>query len=522
MINFVIVGTGPAGMATAMALAGHRPHVFDIGLRSPEPAPTQSLGNLLRDGTIGQLLGPKLEMLQNLINTRSKHSKLRSRAASHIETGVPFEFNPSFPETGVTGRATHASGGQSIAWGGQLPRYTQNDLDRVGEWPIRITDLNHSYTALEQHIGISGLTDDLSEFFGPQNLQFPPPPLAPAAATLMKRYQASRHQSRLLLGRSRIGLRTTPSDNATQFLYNELDFHSTSQTGFYTAQTTLDHLITTNAIYYHSNRELKSWIEYNSHVALIFSDTVSGEEIKIDAKTVFLGCGVLQTSRLVLLQNDRTAKLPFIDHPPYLLPFFIPSALFQPLPDKSFPIQLAGSFRDDPSMMISFYYAGGMLFSDLLCEIPFFDIRSASQIAPLVARTMLVAQIWHDSKPQGGNYLQLDGNNHIHISYKSPETSAGLSDLCLQMARLGAFSHPALAKAAPAGWGFHYAATLPMRANPGQFQTSSNGRLWNSSRVYIVDGSVLPTLPSKNHSLTMMANAFRITSNAIKDRSSIL
>jgi len=37
-----------------------------------------------------------------------------------------------------------------------------------------------------------------------------------------------------------------------------------------------------------------------------------------------------------------------------------------------------------------------------------------------------------------------------------------------------------------------------------------DGRLWNSKRVRVIDGSVLPSLPAKNHTLTLMANAARI------------
>lgn len=501
-------------MAAAMALAEFRPHVFDVGLRSPEPGPSQSLSKLLSQGLVDQLLGPEFEMLANLINTRKKHSKLRSRAASHVETGSPFQFgSTTTPLSGVSGSATHAAGGQSIAWGGQLPRYTQNDLDRVGEWPVNISDLNAAYETLEQHIGIAGSMDDLSEFFGPQSLSYPPPPLSPVGATLLRHYEARRHKTALLLGRSRIGLRTTSSDDTPQFSYDELDFHSTRQHGFYTAQTTLDQLVNTNSIHYHPNMELRSWTESLSHVTLVFTDTRTGQQATINARTVFLACGVLQTSRLVLLHNNRSAKLPFIDHPPFLLPFLFPSLLFTPLPMQSFPIQLAGTFRDDASIMISFYYTGGMLFSDLIGELPFLDFRSAWQITPLIARTLLVAQIWHDSKPALGNFLQLTADNHLAITYQPTAPSADFSRLCMHMARLGAFSLPSLAKSAPPGWGFHYAATLPMRTSPGPFETNRNGQLWNSNRIYVVDGCVLPTLPSKNHSLTMMANAFRIATN---------
>jgi choline dehydrogenase-like flavoprotein len=49
-----------------------------------------------------------------------------------------------------------------------------------------------------------------------------------------------------------------------------------------------------------------------------------------------------------------------------------------------------------------------------------------------------------------------------------------------------------------------------MRAVPKAFETHADGRLWDSQRVRVIDGSVLPSLPAKNHSFTIMANAARI------------
>ncbi len=53
-----------------------------------------------------------------------------------------------------------------------------------------------------------------------------------------------------------------------------------------------------------------------------------------------------------------------------------------------------------------------------------------------------------------------------------------------------------------------------MRQAPSEFETHVDGRLWDSRRVRVIDGSVLPSLPGKNHSLTMMANAARIANEA--------
>ena len=56
----------------------------------------------------------------------------------------------------------------------------------------------------------------------------------------------------------------------------------------------------------------------------------------------------------------------------------------------------------------------------------------------------------------------------------------------------------------------HYAGTLPMSAGGEELTTDTAGRLARTRGVYIADGSVFPSLPSKGLTFTMMANADRI------------
>ena len=60
------------------------------------------------------------------------------------------------------------------------------------------------------------------------------------------------------------------------------------------------------------------------------------------------------------------------------------------------------------------------------------------------------------------------------------------------------------------GGDFHYAGTLPMSKNPEGMETDRLGCLPGCSKIHFVDGSVLPHLPAKAHTLTIMANSDRI------------
>ena len=129
---------------------------------------------------------------------------------------------------------------------------------------------------------------------------------------------------------------------------------------------------------------------------------------------------------------------------------------------------------------------------------------------------MLVAQIWEASRPTPQNRLSLDPSGSIRIDYPSRQPYARLKPLFAALRSLGAYSLPSLTSMTLPGWGFHHAAALPMRRVPDEFETHVDGRLWDSRRVRAIDGSVLPSLPAKNHSLTVMANAARIAEETLR------
>ena len=76
--------------------------------------------------------------------------------------------------------------------------------------------------------------------------------------------------------------------------------------------------------------------------------------------------------------------------------------------------------------------------------------------------------------------------------------------------QIGGFILPGTFTVSKPGADVHYSSTLPMIKKPRIGQTSINGEVYGLNNVFIVDGSCLPTLKEKPHTLTMMANADRI------------
>jgi choline dehydrogenase-like flavoprotein len=64
------------------------------------------------------------------------------------------------------------------------------------------------------------------------------------------------------------------------------------------------------------------------------------------------------------------------------------------------------------------------------------------------------------------------------------------------------------------GSSVHYSGTLPMSAQRRPWTVSPACQSYDIDNLFIVDGSVMPFLPAKNLTFTLMANAVRVASVA--------
>lgn len=512
--DHVIVGSGPSGVAAARRLVGQRTCIVDVGELEQAEFPYQTLQASLAAGDTTALLGERWEMLANLVDPKRLHPKLRSAALRYVLSGEAFKVLDSARHVILCSAGSHAAGGMSNSWGAQLLRYTDADIADAGGWPIKARDLEKYYVDLEQHIGIAGQVDDMWEFLGDSSLFLPPTPSVPAAEHVYARYAASKSRTRddgLVLGRPRLALATEPFRGDGAFKYGETEFFATGQPGLYTARRTLNELLMGGGISYIPRHKLTSYREEAEEVVLGLVELRSGGQMTLRTRHLMLACGTIQTAQLVLRNHHEFERsLPFSDHPPTLLPLFVPRMFGSELPTSSFPVQLVGTLKSASRRdMISFYYPGALLWSDLLPDVPLPMNNALSVLGDLLGG-MLVAQIWETSRPSPHNRLRLDAAGEIIIEYPDRSEFGGLGQFVRALRPLGVYSLKRLASMSPPGWGFHHAGCLPMRTHPGPYETHVDGRLWDSKRVRAIDGSVLPSLPAKNHSLTLMANAARI------------
>jgi hypothetical protein len=76
--------------------------------------------------------------------------------------------------------------------------------------------------------------------------------------------------------------------------------------------------------------------------------------------------------------------------------------------------------------------------------------------------------------------------------------------------RLGCFAPSGTIHVRPMGASVHYAGTLPMSKEPAPFTCSPECRSHDVENLFFVDGTAFPSLPAKNLTFTLMANATRV------------
>lgn len=481
----VVVGTGPAGIGALEGLGDAEVLLIDAG-----PSPTE-------------LSGP--ESLDSAVEPGSVSPKLRGSEFATLRNGDEVTFTG--PRIKRILRLAESPGGFSTAWGAQMFPYTQDDLDSVGDWPIRAEHLAEPYRRFLSSTEFVGGSLATEQYFGHiAAARAAPMPLGRFSEKLLSRAE-QRPGGKLVLAPALLALdRVIESPHFYSSVGSE--FSKFNPTGMMTAlnlltgkERSVSHKWSTRVVGF---QESSDYVE-------VRVKTKDAREESIRTRRLYLAMGTLATTKLILREfGGESYALPFVEHTPELLPVFDPEFPHGISEEAlTFPITLNGNLRTPcGDAMVSVYNLSSAPLRDLLPEFGALG-RFADRYFHRHLPSFAVAQIWQRSIWDGKSTVLLSGGRlTVESHYKVGRKFASLA--AKEFRRLGFFASPMVSRSLGPGWGYHWVGTLPMREKPGVFETHTDGKLWDSGRVHVVDGSVLPSLPSKNHSFTILANAYRI------------
>jgi choline dehydrogenase-like flavoprotein len=514
--DIIVVGSGPSGAFAAYALRGRNVLVLDVGHRAGPSTLQANLYDVRRGSagervdTFAELIGPEFESLHNVFH-RYVSPKLKGPQMRFVTRDAD-RLAPVSSEA-VDHDISLAAGGMANAWGAGLYPFSASDFDG---YPIGLADIEPYYRAIVAKVGVSGMDDDLSRFFGAAEGLQPPVDLPSIGRTLLGRYAAKRdvlNRKGLYVGRPRLAVLTQDHDGRHRYRYEALEFFRPNDRAVYNPSYTLDEMIQRHEIRYQPQVMVERFSEHDGVVHVHARDARSGEPRDFQCRRLILAAGTLNTTRIVLQSgSDVASELPLLDTPLSYIPLVDPWSIGAGLDQAAYSAAMLSAIyvgdRASRPLQLTLYAALGTLRSDYLFDFPL-SMRGSLAAARYVTPALLVAQATYpDDSPS--IFVRLGAEGRLQLRSAATAT-AGIEAHLLRLFRtIGYYGLAGLCRRLRPGSSYRFAGSLPMRAEPGRYQTSRDGLLHGARAVFVADAAVLNRLPSKNHSFTMMANAMRI------------
>ena len=525
----IIIGSGPAAAGAALALAGNpsiRITVVDVGHRLGEEA-AAAVERMA-------LLSPQQWHQDDLdlISAQPKDADVRGLPEKR-SYGSDFPFLDIGQQSGVRGIGqvntaviSGAYGGLSNVWGSQVMPFTPATFR---EWPVSASQMEHHYRAVLRDIPFAGEDDALSERFPLLGRASPLPSLAPRTQSVLE--AASRHSDTLrrydiLVGRARLAF------DSPQCVRCGLCMTGCPYSLIYTSASTFDRLRLEGRVDYRSGLLAVHLGEEAGRPYVMARELAGGRPHRLDADQVLVACGAVGTTRLVLGSLGIFGQdIELAESVQFVLPMVSMQAVPDPRQTTEFTLnQFNMAVATDDEWLnvaqIHFYphnpaitealprfistFAGGALVGQVIRHLTVgLGYLPSWASAPLRIRAERAVQL--DDLPR----LVMQGSDTEWT--RTPMLRKVLSKVLRVAPNLDLWPVLPMMLMSAAGKSYHFGGSFPHRTKTvdGLLTTDPMGRLKSWRHIHLVDASVFPNVPATTFTLTIMANAHRIATEAL-------
>jgi len=523
-MTIVVIGSGPAGVAAAHALAcaGHHVTVLDAGDKI-------EAGRMAVFDTLAQsepeLWPPELAgQARGGFPVSVKHVPLKPAYGSLFPYALDDYDLPIIRENAES-LPSLACGGLSNAWGASILPFRQSDIE---DWPVSLAELKPHYEAVLGFVPIAAEHDELCEILplytdSPHTLRRDPQ--AQMVLRQLRRHAAPLRTAGFSFGASRLALFAS-AEHPNHCRQSGMCMYGCPYRSIYNASHTLTTLVSEGRVDYRGGLYVDRLVETNDSVTIHFHTRghpdVTGQ---LPAMRVFIACGTISSTRLVLEStgNIHTSRR-LQDSQYFVIPMLTARAtpvgvakqgntlaqLFLELEDKRI---------SEHSMHLQLYGYNDLILSALAKRLPLPAARLERVLRAVLGRIVVIQGYLHSADSLGLTIECSDGGVRI-VGDDASDNTARVTKLVRRMAYagrfLGMFPMLGFVQVGAPGKGNHLGGSLPMRRKPGQLETDTLGRTPNWSRVHVVDASIFPSMPATTVTLSIMANAHRIATLAAR------
>ncbi len=532
--DYIVVGSGATGAIAAYSLveAGVNVAVLDVGVED------ETYKNLIPDKDFIAIrteeknqqeyfLGKQFEGIPwETTKVGSQLTPPRNFLTQLTDKFIPFESDTFKPMESL------AKGGLGGGWGLGCYEFSKPELDAIG---LKEPEMLKAYDAVAKHIGVSGTKDDCAPYClrGLESVQ-PASELERNLSGVFSAYEKNKgnlNKKGIVLGRSALALLTKKQGDRAEVKYKDMDFWSDTDKSAYRSWMTIDQLNLKPNFSYHKNCLVLKFREHADGVDVIVKRTDTNEEQTFTCKKLILAPGVLGTARIVIRSFDhQKEQLPIICNP-YC---YIPCVQWRMLGKE--PEQLKTSlgqlvmFLDedksnfDVGMAALFSYRSLLLFK-LIKETPL-NYADARIIMQYLQSSFTIAGIHHPESGSKSKFIRLKKNEdsytgdiltgqYILSDQEERKNRDREQKIKSALSTLGC--RPLKTVHTPHGGSIHYAGTLPFSESGEKFTILPDGKLGGTKNVFVADGSGFEYLPAKGLTFTLMANAYNVAKNVLKN-----
>lgn len=526
--KYIVIGSGPAAIAAAKGIVaqGHRVTILDVGTRLDQKHQDAVDRMSAKD--------PEDWNPEDLATITGNRVATKEAIHSKQVYGSAFTFDQRDSAVDVRWAEQSgfnhslARGGLSNVWGSAMLPYAQAD---IADWPIRLTDLEPHYRAVMDFVPCTNGTAALEALLPSYSSQKNSIKLSEQAASMLEdldRCSRDLKANGILHGPARLAIRASGSDQHRECQYCALCLSGCPFGLIYSSAHTLQELIEAGKITYHADQFIETVNSTDDKATVTGRNLTTGQPFSMQAGRVFIGAGVLPTAKIVL-GSLQLFEVPvkLLDSQYFIYPLLrmkgaanveqermhTTSQLFVELSDKTISRHL---------VHLQIYGYSTFLHSELKRTFLKWPLRVRAFRRWFLARLM-VAQGFIHSHDSGAVQLVLkkDAASKSHLAATAQPSKHALATVLKVGWKLtkNAFSLrtlpllPGLQFPKP-GSGYHSGGTFPMRENPGQLESDILGRLPAWDRIHIVDSSIFPSIPATSITMSIMANAHRIATQA--------
>lgn len=520
-MTFVVIGSGPAGVAAAHALsdAGRRVTILDAGdtIEAGGMEVFDQLARLEPESWPADLS----RRARNSFPASVKHVPLKPAYGSLFPYALDDTDLPVARENADT-LPSLARGGLSNAWGASVLPVRSKDID---DWPIGLDELAPHYRAVLRFVPLAAERDGLAEILplytdSPGTLRRGPQ--AEMLMSHMRAHTGSLSNAGFRFGASRLAV-VASDDRSDRCRYSGMCLHGCPYRSVYNSSHTLNVLIRERGVEYRGGVYVdRLSIDGDGGVTIhVHERGRPGAVSQMRAARVFVACGTVSSTRLMLTSMGlHTGRM--CDSQYFLIPMLAPRAAAVSVATQGNTLaQVFVELEDERvsrrSVHLQLYGYNDIMLSSLTARLPVKSDRLERLLRPALGRLIVLQGYLHSDDSAcirldvRRNGVRLVGESGVAATVRVKQL---VRRLALSARSLGIAPLPGLAQIGSPGKGNHLGGSFPMRRRPAGLQADTLGRLAHWDRVHLVDASVLPSVPATTVTFSVMANAHRIATAA--------